>query len=86
MEYNAKYDGLVERYEQAQKSIAKLDEKIARRIARRDELQRFIRALDQENLVTEFSSTMWAALLDHITVCVDGSLRFAFRDKTEITI
>lgn len=86
VEYNEKYDGLVERYEQAQKAITQLDGKISRRIARRDELQRFIRALDQENLITEFSSTMWAALLDHITVCVDGSLRFTFRDNTEITI
>lgn len=85
-EYNERYDALITRYEAAKAKAARLDAKIAGRVARRDELKRFAQTLSQGKPITTFSDNLWIALLDHVTVCKDGTCRFTFRDNTEITI
>ena len=85
-DYNERYDALATRYETAKDKITRLDQKIAVRIARRDELQRFVSSLNKEAMIDQFSEDMWFALLDHVIVCKDGTLRFAFRDNTEIAV
>ena len=34
--------------------------------------------------VTAFNPETWGKLLDHATVCTDGSIRFTFRNGIEI--
>lgn len=85
-DYNERYEMLIVRYDDAKDKLARLDAKISNRKARRDELARFVKALDKESLLTEFSEPMWIALVDHVTVCIDGKCRFTFRNESEITV
>ena len=40
----------------------------------------------QENLITEFSETLWFRAVDQVTVCTDGKMIFAFKDGSEIKV
>ena len=40
----------------------------------------------RENLITEFSETLWFRAVDQVTVCTDGKMIFAFKDGSEIKV
>ena len=40
----------------------------------------------QENLITEFSETLWFRAVDQVTVCTDGKMIFAFKDGSKIKV
>lgn len=40
----------------------------------------------QENLITEFSETLWFRAVDQVIVCTDGKMIFVFKDGSEIKV
>lgn len=84
-EYQKRYNGLVERYEKAKARFDEVTEAIAQRSAKGERLAGFIRTLEaQREPVAEFDERLWGAMVDYVTVGVDGSMTVVFRDGTGI--
>ena len=84
-EYQKRYNGLVERYEKAKARFDEVTEAIAERSAKGERLAGFIRTLEaQKEPVAEFDERLWGAVVNYVTVGVDGGIKVAFRDGTEI--
>ena len=84
-EYQKRYNGLVERYENAKARFDKVTEAIAERSAKGERLAMFERTLEaQTEPVAKFDERLWGAMVDYVTVGVDGGMTVVFRDGTEI--
>ncbi|MBQ9615440.1 MAG: recombinase family protein [Selenomonadaceae bacterium] len=84
-EYQKRYNGLVERYEKAKARFDEVTETIAQRSAKSERLEGFIRTLGaQAEPVVEFDERLWGAMVDYVTVGVDGGMTVVFRDGTGI--
>ena len=84
-EYNAHYNGLVERYEKLKKKSLLLQKQKEERLAKRDLIGGFILELSKcKELLTEFDEKLWVAAVDKVLVFQDGRLVFTFKDGTEI--
>ena len=82
-EYQKRYNGLVERYEKAKARFDEVTEAIAQRSAKSERLAGFIRTLGaQEKPVADFDEGLWGAMVDYVTVGVDGGMTVVFRDGT----
>ena len=82
-EYQKRYNGLVERYEKAKARFDEVTDTIAQRSAKGERLAGFIRTLEaQGEPVAEFDERLWGAMVDYVTVGVDGSMMVVFRDRT----
>ena len=86
-DYYRQYDGLVISFE-------KLKSKQDTLIQKQDEMETKLKFImdyieflkSQENLITEFSETLWFRAVDQVTVCTDGKMIFAFKDGSEIKV
>ena len=86
-DYYRQYDGLVISFE-------KLKSKQDTLIQKQDEMEIKLKFImdyieflkSQENLITEFSETLWFRAVDQVTVCTDGKMIFAFKDGSEIKV
>ena len=68
-EYNERYDALVSRYEETEKKRDAVMEKIDQIMIRRRKIERFIESVkDLPELITEFDESLWAGLVDSMTV------------------
>ena len=84
-EYQKRYNGLVERYEKAKARFDEVTETIAQRSAKGERLAGFIRTLEaQGEPVAEFDERLWGAMVDYVTVGVDGGMTVVFRDGTAV--
>ena len=84
-EYQKRYNGLVERYEKAKARFDEVTGAIAQRSAKGERLAGFIRTLEaQKEPVAEFDAQLWGAMVDYVTVGVDGGMTVVFRDGTGI--
>ena len=84
-EYQKRYNGLVERYEKAKARFDEVTEAIAERSAKGERLAGFIRTLEaQREPVAEFDERLWGAMVDYVTVGVDGGMTVVFRDGMTI--
>lgn len=86
-EYLARYNGLVERYENAQRRIKELDKERTERMAKADAIGGFmfrLRELDQP--LEHFDERLWLEVIDHVTVHGDGELTFKFQNGSEISV
>ena len=84
-EYQKRYNGLVERYEAAKARYDEVTEAIAERSAKSERLAGFIRTLEaQREPVAQFDEQLWGAMVDYVTVGVDGGMTVVFRDGTGI--
>lgn len=86
-EYARKYDSLTERFHKAADRVKEIDAECARRKGQRREIETFrdtVLANDQP--VTVFSTELWNATIDRMTVNLDGSVKVAFRNGIEITV
>ena len=84
-EYQKRYDELASRYDRVKAEHDKVAGQIATLISTKTAAQQFIgtlKGLPQK--VTAFNPETWGKLLDHATVCTDGSIRFTFRNGIEI--
>ena len=86
-EYNRKYDSLTERFHKAADLVKEIDAGCARRKGQRREIETFRDAvLANDQPVTVFSTELWNATIDRMTVNLDGSVKVAFRNGIEITV
>ncbi len=84
-EYNEKYAALEEQFTAQKKKRTALEEKIEERKARAHELDLFINALAENDLIlSEWDEQLWLTLVEKGTVLPDGSINFLFKDGTEI--
>ena len=81
-----KYDSLTERFHKAADRGKEIDAECARRKRQRREIETFRDAvLANDHPVTVFSTELWNATIDRMTVNLDGSVKRAFRNGIEIT-
>ena len=68
-EYNERYDALVSRYEDTERKRDTVIEQIDQIMIRRRKIERFIESVKGlPELITEFDESLWAALVDSMTV------------------
>ena len=86
-EYQKNYDALLAKYDTARKAYDEVVEKIQNLTYRRSMLDNFVKELGrQENLLTEFDSGLWGALIDYMTVRKKDDIDVTFKDGTTIHI
>lgn len=86
-EYLARYNGLVERYDQAKAQVAVLEKKRSERMAKAHAIGEFICELsDRDETLTHFDERLWREVIDVVTVYRDSSLVFRFQNGTEIKV
>ena len=77
-EYNERYDALVHRYEETEHKRDAVMEQIDQIMIRRRKIERFIESVkDLPELITEFDESLWAGLVDSLTV--HGKDRIAWK-------
>lgn len=91
-EYQKRYNGLVERYEKAKARFDEVTEAIAERSAKGERLRREASPFRERGSsgrlrrkgepVAEFDERLWGAMVDYVTVGVDGGMTVVFRDGT----
>ena len=85
VEYQKRYNSLVERYEAAKARFDEVTEAIAERSAKSERLAGFIKTLEaQREPVAEFDERLWGAMMDYVTVGVDKGMTVVFRDGTRM--
>ena len=68
-EYNERYDALVSRYEETEHKRDTVMEQIGQIMIRRRKIERFIESVKVlPELITEFDESLWAGLVDSMTV------------------
>ena len=86
-EYTRKYNSLTERFHKAADRVKEIDAECARRKGQRREIETFRDAvLANDQPVTVFSTELWNATIDRMTVKLDGSVKVTFRNGIEITV
>ena len=77
-EYNEHYDALVRRYEETEHKRDTVMEQIGQIVIRRRKIERFIESVkDLPELITAFDESLWAGLVDSMTV--NSKDRIVFR-------
>lgn len=86
-EYQARYDGLVGRFEKTKARLDEVSSNIIEKQAEREKIEMFLAELErQDGIVTEFDENLWYSLLDYVTVFNKEDIRFTFKDGTEIKV
>ncbi len=80
-----KFDQLSGRYTETNEKLVIVEKAIQDIQYRKTKTDMFFGALKkQECLVTEFSTELWYALADHVTVYSKKDVRFSFKNGVEI--
>ena len=86
-EYNERYDALVSRYEETEHNRDAVMEQIDQIMIRRRKIERFIESVkDLPELITEFDESLWAALVDSMTVYAKDRIVFRLTCGMEIDL
>ena len=84
--YAERYKGLKARYEAATQRLKQIEDQRTERKQRRQKMLEFIRMLENsDGLLIEFDEGLWNATVEKVTVMVDGSMVFKWRNGTELT-
>ncbi len=84
-EYDRRYKPHATRYNELQKRRYELGAEIAMCKGRKNQINAFIKELEkQEQLLTEFSESLWCATLNTVIVKSDTDVVFQFKDGTEL--
>ena len=84
-EYNERYDALVSRYEDTKRKHDAIVEQIDQIMIRRRKIERFIETVkDLPELITEYDESLWAALVDSMTVYSKDRMMFRLTCGMEI--
>ena len=87
VEYNRKYNSLTERFHKAADRVKEIEAECARCKGQRREIETFRDAiLANGQPVTVFSTELWNASIDRMTVNLDGSVKVAFRNGIEMAV
>ena len=86
-EYNERYDALVSRYEETERRRDAVADRINQIMVRRRKLERFIESIkDLPELITEFDESLWAGLVDSMTVYSKDRIVFRLTCGMEIDL
>ena len=83
-EYQKRYEGLVARFDKAKARHTEVTDLIAERMARKHQIETYLKNLRSREPLTEFRETDWLAMVDYITVHSKKDIRVTFKDGTEI--
>ena len=84
-EYQARYDGLAERFDRTKARLDEVSNAITEKQAKKEQIERFLAELErQDGVATEFDEEQWYSLVDFVTVFNKEDIRFTFKDGTEI--
>jgi len=76
----------LERFRQINEQITLLEADKVKRLAKSMALDRFVREVEYRPLVlVAFDEELWLAVVDQVTVGVDGEMRFQFRNGLEVS-
>ncbi len=82
--YLERYKGLKARYEAATQRLKQIEDQRTERKNRRQKMQDFIQMLEHtDGLLTDFDEGLWNATVETVTVQIDGSLRFRWKNGAE---
>ena len=82
-EYAARYNALAERFQTAADRHKAIEAECANRASQRKMLTSFAKQLiDSNEKVTEFTPTLWNAMVEKVTVEADGIMHFTFKNGT----
>ena len=82
--YQKRYDALVARFDKAKARHIEVTELIAERMARKHQIETYLKNLRSRELLTEFRDADWLAMIDYITVHNKDDIRVTLKDGTEI--
>ena len=86
-EYQARYDGLAERFDRTKARLDEVGNAITEKQAKKEQIERFLAELErQDGMATEFDEEQWYSLVDFVTVFNKEDIRFTFKDGTEIKV
>ena len=86
-EYNERYDALVSRYEDTERKRDANVEQIDQIMIRRRKIERFIESVkDLPELITGFDESLWAGLVDSMTVYTKDRIVFRLTCGMEIEV
>ena len=86
-EYNERYDALVSRYEETERRRDEVADRINQIMVRRRKLERFIETVEAlPELITEFDESLWAGLVDSMTVHSKDRIVFRLTCGMEIEV
>ena len=83
-EYQKRYDALVARFDKAKARHTEVTDLIAERMARKHQIEAYLKNLRSREPLTEFRETDWLAMVDYITVHSKNDIRVTLKDGTEI--
>ena len=85
--YLERYKGLKARYEAATQRLKQIEDQRTERKQRRQKMLEFIRMLENtDGLLTEFDEGLWNATVEAVTVQVDGSIAFKWKNGMKTSI
>lgn len=84
--YQAQFHALVDRFEKAKARREVVDTRRKERKAMHDALNRFLAEMRTGQVITEFSSELWMATVDKVTMHINRQSTFRFKNGTEITV
>lgn len=79
IEYNQKYDALIDRYEAAKSHYEDIEKQITAVQNRVRSIESFIKNVRKLGVVTEFDEELWGLLVDRITVYSKEDVRVEFK-------
>lgn len=82
--YRAYYDALVVRFDKAKARHTEVTDLIAERMARKHQIEAYLKNLRNREPLTEFRETNWLAMVDYIIVHNKKDIRVTFKDGAEI--
>ena len=86
VEYQKRYDTLVDRFDTAKARQKVLAQQITDRQARRQQIELFLEGLKKREPLTVFRDEDWLAMVDYVTVTEDAGITVTFKDGTEIDL
>ena len=72
------------RFDKAKARHTEVTDLIAERMARKHQIETYLKNLRSREPLTEFRDTDWLAMIDFITVHSKKDIRVTFKDGTEI--
>ncbi len=86
-EYQARYDGLTERFDQTKARLDEVSHAITERQAQREKIEMFLADLGgRDGPLTAFDGDAWYSLVDYVTVYSKDDIRFTFKNGMEIRV
>ena len=86
-EYEAEYNRLLSRFEETRSALENVQEKISRCQMRRYRIESYIEAVGKmPDEVTEFDETLWATMVEKVTVYRKDDIRFTLTGGAEIKV